>query len=157
VRPYPEEIVQALQRAAGAHFAPELTSMYAQSQFGVGSMLFGIAVRDSNTAAQDLVDANRDLRALLADFDTALAASEHPGAVKGRHAIAVLPPPATDIRLSSLRAEFDALRQAFSDLAPLIEPAAEDPTLAPLESLRERTYAWFSADARRRSFPLLNN
>lgn len=157
MRPYPEEIVQALQRAAGAHFAPELQSTYAQSQFGVGSMLFGIAVRDANTAAQDLLDANRDLRAILADIDGALQVTNHPGAGPGREAIAALPPPAPDIRLTSLRTEFDALRQAFTALAPLIEPAAEDAALAPMAPLRERTYAWFSADARRRSFPLLNN
>lgn len=157
MRPYPEEIVQALQRAAGAHFAPELTSTYAQSQFGVGSMLFGIAVRDANTAAQDLVDANRALRALLSDISGALSTVQHPDASVALDVLAALPPPASNLHLSSLRTEFDALRDAFCRLAPILEPAAEDPALAPLAPLRERTYAWFSADARRRSFPLLNN
>jgi hypothetical protein len=64
---------------------------------------------------------------------------------------------AANIYLSSLRAEFDGLRQVFCELAPILEPAADDPALAPLLALRERAYAWFSADARRRSFPLLNN
>ena len=157
MRPYPEEIVQALQRAAGAHFAPELTSTYAQSQFGVGSMLFGIAVRDANTAAQDLVDANRDLRALLSDIEAALPSVQHAAAAAAREALAALPQPAANLHLSALRAEFDGLRGAFGKLAPVLEPAGDDPTLAPLAPLRERAYAWFSADARRRSFPLLNN
>jgi hypothetical protein len=157
VRPYPEEIVQALQRAAGAHFAPELTSTYAQSQFGVGAMLFGIAVRDADSAAQDLVDANTALRGLLSDINQALPAVDHPAADSARNALAALPLPAGDLRLSSLRAEFDGLRETFVKLAPILEPAADEPALAPLAPLRERAYAWFSADARRRSFPLLNN
>jgi hypothetical protein len=140
-----------------AHFAPELTSTYAQSQFGVASMLFGIAVREADTQAQVLVDANRDLRGLLAEIEAALPAISDKRADQAGNVFASLPAPAADLRLSSLRAEFDGLRQAFCSLVPLLEPAAADPALAPLAGLRERTYAWFSADARRRSFPLLNN
>jgi hypothetical protein len=140
-----------------AHFLPELSSSYAQSQFGAGSMLFGIALRDHDTAAQDLRDANAALRELLGQIDEALAQIRGDAAAAGHAAIAAVPPAAPDVRLSSLRAEFDGLRQAFCALAPLIEPAGDDPGLAPLASARAKAYAWFSTDARRRSVPLLNN
>jgi len=157
MRPYPEEIVLALQRGFAAHFLPELKSSYAQAQFMPAQMLFGIAVRDFDTAAQDLVDANRDLRALLADLDAALAHVDRDDARRARQSLAGLPASAADVRLASLRAEFDALRQIFCDLTTLVEPAAGDPALAPVAPLRARIYAWFSADARKRSIPLLNN
>ena len=157
MRPYPEEIVQALQRGLAAHFLPELSSSYAQAQAMPAQMLFGIALRDFNTAAQDLLDANRELRGLLATFDDALAQVDRDDVRRARQSLAALPPPAADVRLTSLRAEYDALRQVFCDLAPLIEPAADDPALAPLVPPRDRIYAWCTADARKRSNPLLNN
>jgi hypothetical protein len=154
MRPYPEEVVQALQRGLTAHFLPEVTSAYAQAQAMPAQMLFGIALRDFDSAAQDLIDANRGLRALLADLDAALALVDRDDA---RRARAPLPAPAADVRLASLRAEYDALRQVICDLTPFIEPAADDPALAPLTDVRGRIYTWFSADARKRSIPLLNN
>ena len=120
-------------------------------------MLFGIAIREADTQAQVLVDANRDLRGLLADIEVALDGFLDERADAAGKVFAALPAPAADLRLTSLRAEFDGLREAFCGLASLIEPAAADPALAPLAPLRERAYAWFSNDARRRSFPLLNN
>ncbi|MBI5289761.1 MAG: hypothetical protein HY873_12385 [Chloroflexi bacterium] len=157
MRPYPEEVFLALQRGVATHFFPELTSSYAQAQFMPTQMLFGIALRDFDTAAQDLTDANRELRALLADIDAGLAGIDRADAREGRARVARLPERAADIRLTSLRTEYDGLRQAICDLAPLIEPAADERALAPLAPVRESVYAWFSADARKRSIPLLNN
>lgn len=157
MRPYPEEVIQALQRGVATHFFPELTSSYAQAQFMPAQMLFGIALRDFDSAAQDLTDANRELRDLLADIDAGLAQIDRDDARKARVTLSHLPQPASDIRLTSLRAEYDGLRQAFCGLAPLIEPAPDDRALAALTPVRERVYAWFSADARKRSIPLLNN
>jgi hypothetical protein len=157
VRPYPEEIILALQRGVSAHFLPELKSAYAQAQFMPAQLLFGIALRDANTAAQDLVENNLALRSLLADVADGLTGIDRDDARAAATALAALPPTAPDIRLTSLRTEFDALRQAFCDIAPLLEPAADDPALAPLRSVRDSAYLWFSTDARKRAIPILNN
>lgn len=157
MRPYPEEVVAALQRGMVSHFAPELQSSYAQSQFGAGAMLFGVALRDANTAAQDLVDANAALRELLADVGTALKASDAPDAPAAAGVAGRLPEAAPDVRLSSLRAENDALRAIFCELAAIIERAGDDGALVALAPVRGRVYAWFSAEARKRTVPLLNN
>jgi hypothetical protein len=154
MRPYSEEVVLALQRGMAAHFAPELRSQYAQSQFGAAALLFGIALRDADTAAQNLIDANRELRELLADVHAALGSIDERRAEIGRSALARMPAAAADVRLSSLRAEFDGLRAVFSELAPVIEPAGDDGEMG---EVRKRVYAWFSADARKRVVPILNN
>lgn len=157
MRPYPEEIMQALQRGMVSHFAPELRTTYAQSQFGAAAMLFNVALRDVDTAAQDLVTANAELRELLAEVEAALGSIDGARAEVGRAALAKMPAVAADLRLSSLRAEFDGLRTVFSELAPVIEPAGEDAALAGLREVRAKVYAWFAADARKRTVPLLNN
>lgn len=157
MRPYPEEIIQAIQRGISAHFLPELKSSYAQAQFMPAQLLFGIALRDANTAAQDLVDNNQALRALLSDFEAGLDLIDSADVSHARAVLAGLPSHAADIKLASLRAEFDGLREAFCTLAPMLEPAGEDPKLAPLSSVRERAYAWFAADAKKRTVALLNN
>lgn len=157
MRPYPEEVVQALQRGMVSHFAPELRSTYAQSQFGAAAMLFGIALRDADTAAQDLVSANAELRGLLAEVESALGSIDAARAEVGRAALTKTPSAAPDLKLSSLRAEFDGLRTVFSELAPVLEPAGEDAELAGLREVRAKVYAWFAADARKRTVPLLNN
>lgn len=157
MRPYPEEIVLALQRGMSAHFLPELKSAYAQAQFMPAQLLFGIALRDADAAAQNLIDANRELRALLDDVKPALATIDRDDARAALNVFDNLPQPAQDVKLSSLRAEFDGLRQAFCDLAPVLEPAGEDAALAALQPARTKVYAWFAADARKRTVPILNN
>ena len=157
MRPYPEEIILALQRGMSAHFLPELKSSYAQAQFMPAQLLFGIALRDANTAAQDLIDANRVLRALLAEVQSALGAVDRDDARVAVEVFGTLPAPATDVKLSSLRAEFDGLRMVFSRLAPVLEPAGEDEGLVALRPIRRKVYDWFSADARKRAVPILNN
>jgi hypothetical protein len=155
MRPYPEEVLKAIQSGVGAHFAPELTSAYAQAQMMFAMLLFTIVQRDYDSAVPDLVDNNAALRALLRDAGEALAAIDTVEARAGRDAIAALPGPAESLRLSALRGENDALRAAVSALAPLIEPAADVAALAPLKPVRERLSAWLAADARKRIFPIL--
>jgi hypothetical protein len=156
MRPYPEEVLRAIQTGVMTHFAPELKTPYAQAQFAFSMMLFGIVTRDYDTAVSDLVDANNALRAVLASADAALASVARGDARAAREAIAALPPPASSLRLSALRAEHDALRAAVCQLAPLVEPAADVAELAPLEPVRAQMFAWFSADAKRRIFPILS-
>jgi hypothetical protein len=157
MRPYPEEIIQALQRGMAAHFLPELTSSYAQAQFMPAQLLFGIALRDAEGAAQSLIDANRELRALLQEATDVLRGIDREDAAAAAKVLERLPAPAGDVRLSSLRAELDGLRTLFCEIAPVLEPAADDPDLALLRDVRLRTYAWFSQDARKRTVPILNN
>ena len=157
MRPYPEEVIQALQRGVASHFFPELTSAYAQAQFMPAQILFGVALRDFDAAAQNLLDANRELRSLLEQVAAALALIEREDARSARELSAMLPAPSADVRLASLRAEFDGLRDIFCKLAPLIEPASADPELVPLAAVRREVYAWFSADAKKRTVPILNN
>ncbi len=157
MRPYPEEIILALQRGMSAHFLPELKSSYAQAQFMPAQLLFGIALRDADGAAQNMIDANRELRALLAELQSTLGAVDRDDARVAGGVFATLPSPAADVKLSSLRTEFDGLRTAFSQLAPVLEPAGEDDGLAALRPIRRKVYDWFSADARKRTVPILNN
>lgn len=155
MRPYPEEVLRAIQSGVMAHFAPELTTPYAQAQLAFGMLLFAIVQRDYDTAVPDLVDANTALRDLLVSAGAALAPLDRDDARAVRDAIAALPPRGTTLRLSALRVENEALRDAVCKLAPLIEPAADVPDLAPLKPVREQIYAWLSADAKRRIFPIL--
>jgi len=155
MRPYPEEIQRAVQMVMMSHFAPELTSAYSQRELGIVMLLFSIIQRDYDTAVPDLIEQNAKLRELLDDASRALAALDRDDARAGREAIAALPVVTDSLRLSVLRAEHDALRGALSSLAPLIEPAADDPSLAPLREVRAKVFAHLAADAKRRSVPML--
>ena len=155
MRPSQEDIIKAIQAGTMAHFLPELQSQYAKAQFGFGMLLFTIVQKDFDGIAQDLVDANAALRPLLAETAAALTPVEGDEARAARDAIAALPPPAESVRLSALRAEYDALRGAVAGMAPLIERAGDDPALAGVRDVRLRLYAHLSADAKRRSVPIL--
>ncbi len=56
---------------------------------------------------------------------------------------------------ASGRSGNDALRAIVSSLAPLIEPAADDPSLAPLRAMRLKIYDHLRDDAKRRAVPML--
>lgn len=155
MRPYPEDVLKAIQTGIGAHFAPELQSTYAKAQFAFAMLLFTIAQRDYDTAVPDLIEHNRELRALLDDARNALAGVQHAAAAPAREGLDALPSPTASLKLSDLRAEREALRGAICALAPLVEPAEEDPALAPLREIRTRLYAYLTADSRRRIVPIL--
>jgi hypothetical protein len=157
VRPTSEELIKAIQAGIGAFFAPELQSLYAQSQMAVGMTLFGIALRDYDSAVPDLVEANAELRTMLADATAALARIERDGVRAELASVPAPPEPAASLRLSALRAEHDGLRAAFCALAPIIEPAADEPALAPLRPMRAALIAWLAADSKKRVVPILNN
>ena len=156
MRPYPEEVLRAIQTGVTAHFAPELKSSYGQAQFAFSMLLFTIVQRDYDTAVPDLVDANRALRDLLASAHEALTSIDRDDARAARMAAAALPPPAPSLRLSALRTENEALRTIICALTPVMEPAADDPTLAPMMPVRTAIYAHLAADAKRRIFPILS-
>ncbi len=156
MRPYPEEVLKAIQTGIGSHFAPELTSTYAQAQFAFSMLLFGVALRDHDSAVPDLIDSNRALREMLAEAAAALTGASGDGVTAARDAVAALPPAAPSLRLSDLRRENESLRAIVSALAPVIEPAADVEGLEALRPVRERTYSWLSADARRRIVPILS-
>ncbi len=156
MRPYPEEVLRAIQTGVSSHFAPELKSAYGQAQFAFSMLLFTIVQRDYDTAVPDLVDANRTLRDLLASAHAALGSIERDDARAARETAAAPPPPAPSLRLSALRAENEALRAMISALTPVIEPAGDDPSLAPMKPVRTAIYAHLAADAKRRIFPILS-
>jgi hypothetical protein len=155
MRPYPEEVLRAIQTGVVSHFAPELTSNYSKAQFAFAMILFGVATRDYDSAVPDLVDANTTLRALLTDAAAALAGIARDDAADAHAALAVLPPSASSLHLSALRGENEALRALVSQIAPLIEAAGDDPELAALRPSRAAIFAHLSADARRRMVPIL--
>ena len=155
MRPYPEEIQKAVQAVMVQHFAPELTTPYSQRELGIVMLLFSIAQRDADTQVPDLIDHNAKLRALLDETSSALANIDRDDARAARDAIAALPPATDSLRLSALRAENDVLRGIISSLAPLIEPAADDPSLTPLRDVRLKIYDHLRDDAKRRSVPML--
>ncbi len=155
MRPYPDEILRAIQTATMAHFAPEVQSTYGKAQLAFSMLLFGVAQRDYDSAVPDLIDENRRLRTLLADADAAFASVESDASAAAREAIAALPAPTTSLRLSKLRSEHAALRGAIAGLAPLIEPAADDASLAALRAVRASIFAYLLEDAKKRSVPIL--
>ncbi|MEX2247696.1 MAG: hypothetical protein WEC75_13545 [Dehalococcoidia bacterium] len=156
MRPYPEEILRALAAGVGAHFAPELRSDYARAQFAFAMMLFTIAQQGADTAVPDLIEENRALRALLAEAREGLAQVDRDDARAGIGVVDALPAAETSLKLTDLRRENDALRDAVGKLAGVIEPAADDASLAPLRGVRERLYAHLRADAQRRVVPILS-
>jgi hypothetical protein len=156
MRPYPEEILRAIQTGVVSHLAPELQSNYGRAQFAFGMMLFGIALRDYDTAVPDLLESNRVLRSMLQDVSTALASVDRPDARPARDTLEGLAPPSDSLKLSALRAEHDALRGAVASLATLIEPAEDDPALARLRPVRKALFDWLKADAKRREVPILS-
>jgi hypothetical protein len=156
MRPYPEEVLRAIQAGVSSHFAPELKSSYGQAQFAFSMLLFTVVQRDYDTAVPDLVDANRTLRDLLASAHEALGSIDRDDARVARETAAAVPPPAPSLRLSALRAENEALRTIIGALTPVVEPAADDATLAPMRPVRTAIYAYLAADAKRRAFPILS-
>jgi hypothetical protein len=156
MRPYPDEVLRAIQTGVMTHLAPELKSTYANAQFAFSMMLFTIAQRDYDTAVPDLLEANKTLRALLDDAIPALAAVQTEDALAVRQVIGDLPQPSSSLALSALRSEQDALRSAASALAPLIEPANEVDALAPLRATRTAMLDWLKSDAQRRVVPILS-
>jgi hypothetical protein len=156
MRPYPDEVLRAIQIGVMTHFAPELKSTYATAQFAFSMMLFTIAQRDYDTAVPDLLEANKTLRSLLDDASSALAELGSEAARAARQVIADLPPPSSSLALSALRAEQDGLRAAASALAPLIEPANDVDALAPLRPIRTAILDWLKSDAQRRVVPVLS-
>ena len=168
MRPYPEEILRAIQMGIGAHFGPEVESTYGKAQLAFAMLLFGVAMRDYDTAVPDLLENNNTLRALLTDAgaalaqvdaaaaSTALAQIEGADLAAARDAVAAIPPPAGSLRLSALRAENDALRGTISKLVPLLEACKDVDALAPLRSSRAAIYAYLSADAKKRVVPILS-
>jgi hypothetical protein len=156
MRPYPDEVLRAIQTGVMTHLAPELKSTYASAQFAFSMMLFTIAQRDYDTAVPDLLDANKGLRSLLNDASRALAVLESEDARAVRQVIVDLPPPPSSLALSALRTEQDALRAAVAALAPLIEPANEVDAHAPLRPVRTAVLDWLKTDAQRRVVPILS-
>jgi hypothetical protein len=155
VRPYPDEILRAIQTATMAHFGPEVQSTYGKAQLAFSMLLFGIAQRDYDGAVPDLIEENRRVRSLLADAATALGRLDRDDARGSRERIDALPAPTTSLRLSDLRTEQAALRKAIAELAPLIEPAADDASLVALREVRSAIFAYLLEDAKKRSVPIL--
>jgi hypothetical protein len=155
VRPYPEEVLKAVQTGVMAHFMPELQTNYARAQLTFAMLLFGIAQRDYDTAVPDLIEQNAALRTLIAEADAALGAVPGERAATARAKVAALPAGATSLKLSELRKENESLRGVISGMASVIEPAADDDSLAPLRDVRSKIYAYLKADSRKRIVPIL--
>ncbi|MBF6600796.1 MAG: hypothetical protein IVW36_09840 [Dehalococcoidia bacterium] len=155
MRPYPDELLRALQAGIMAHFAPEVQSTYGKAQIAFAMLLFGVVQRDYDRAVPDLIDENRRLRGLLDAAAVALAALDGDAVRAARGRIAALPPATPSLRLSDLRAEHALLRSEIAGLAPLIESAADDPSRAPLRDVRASIYAYLIEDAKKRAVPVL--
>jgi hypothetical protein len=155
MRPYPDELYRAINLVLAQHLVPELQTPFSQREASIVMLLFNIAQRDYDSAVPDLIDENTKLRALLEEASVALGAIDRDDARTARTTLAALSEHTDSLRLSALRTENDALRTALSHLAPLIEPAADDPTLAALRDIRTKVYAHLKADAQRRAVPML--
>ena len=156
MRPTNEELLRIIQTGVMTHAAPDVQANYNKAQLGFSALLFMVASRDIDSGVADLVEGNAALRALLAELHDGLKSIDRDDARAGIGAIAALPAPEASLRLSALRKENDALRAVISSLAPLIEPAGEDVSLASLREVRTKLYAHLSADAKRRIVPILS-
>ena len=156
MRPYPEEIVRILQTGVMSHFMPEVQSKYGQAQFAFSMLLFGVATKDLDSMVPDLVEQNRTLRDVLERTKAALTDVNRDDARTAAASLAQMPAAADSLRLSTLRAENEALRALLAGLAPIIEPAGDDAGMAPLRELRTEIYQYLQADARKRIVPILS-
>ena len=155
MRPYPEEIYKAIQNVLMQHFAPELRTAYSQRELGIVAVMFGVAARTHDSEVPDLLDENRALRELLTEAVQVMSAPDWLIPSAGREAKAALRTTETSLKLSDLRAENDRLRSALAAMAPVIEPAADDPRFAAMREVRTKVYAHLRADAVRRQVPML--
>jgi hypothetical protein len=155
VRPYPEEVLKAIQTGVMSHFLPELQSSYAKAQLTFAMLLFTIAQRDYDTAVPDLVADSDALRRLLVETEAALAQIGGDAAAIARASIRSAPQASGSLKLSELRRENEALRAVIAGMAPLIEPAADHASLAPLRDVRAKVFDYLKADARKRIVPIL--
>ena len=156
MRPTNEELLRTIQTGVMTHAAPDVQANYNKAQLGFSALLFMVAGRDIESAVADLVEGNATLRSLLAELAAALNSIGRDDTRAGAATIAALPAAETSLRLSALRKENDALRAAIASLAPLIEPAGDDASLASLRDVRTKLYAHLSADAKRRIVPILS-
>ena len=128
MRPYPEEIVQALQRAAAAHFAPELQSTYGTAGAERDALFALLGALDARVLGGLEVSAGEIFAALLfaplaSKFGWALGSA--PATAAAHHEARtivddVLRPIA--VRLRVARKDQERARQALATLARMVPP-----------------------------------
>jgi hypothetical protein len=117
MRPNSEEVLRGVQGALLTYVLPELRSQFALSELTLASALLGMVAAELDGAAQRLVDANAELRALL---------GRAAGAVEGDLAgelRALAAERDGSVRLADLSAANERLREALARLAVHAEAA----------------------------------
>ncbi len=116
LRPAPDEIIRGVQHSLAAQIVPALPAPYAAAQAGYASHVLSALLALSDGAAQQLVDDNAALRALLAHAATLVDGCAAGLAAAGRQAAAEQD---ADVRLSTLAPANDRLRALVSRFVPL--------------------------------------
>ena len=141
--PNTRAILMDLAQRMGGIYAPDLKSAYLAGSAGLTAAVLMMAAEEGDRTAHRLVEENRAIRAIL-------------------RAAASLPPPAdlterlnnlaggedSDLRISSLQAANDALREALTDLHAAVETTPGEAAA----TLNAAIWSELSASTKRRAF-----
>jgi len=137
--------LRGIQAALADALVPELSSAYAQDAAQTLTMLIESLVAGWDTAAEDLVSGNREVRRLLAEavavFSLPAAGNEPAAALVKLCEDAIAVPPVASLRISELTAESESLRAALEKVLVALEDIAAGSADVPAMALRWSIYA----------------
>jgi hypothetical protein len=132
--------LRGIQAALADALVPELTSAYTQDAAQTLTMLLESLAAEWDTAVEDLVSGNREVRRLLAEAVTVFSpptnGNEQAAALVKQCEDAIAVAPAPSLRISTLAAEGERLRAALEKVLVALEDIAAGPVDAPAMALR---------------------
>lgn len=141
--PNARAILADLAQRMGGLFGPDLKTPYLAANAGMTAIVLTMMAEESDRTAHRLAEENRAIRAIFRDA----AALPAPAGLAERLRNLVSGDE-TDLRISSLQAANDALRDALIDLHAFVETEASEAAKA----IEAAIWAELSASTRRRAF-----
>jgi hypothetical protein len=141
--PNTRAILMDLAQRMGGLYAPDLKSPYLAGSAGLTAAVLMMAAEESDRAAHRLAEENRAIRAI---FKMAASLSAPAGLTERLGNLAVGED--GDLRISTLQAVNDALRDALTDLHALVESQPDEAAAA----INTAIWSELAASTRRRAF-----
>ena len=146
MRPNAVEILQGLQQALMMNILPELKTAYAQDQVQLSLMLLQAVAQEWDTAADNLVKDNREMRDIFKEAVAVIGGI--PRAMRPRELRGLISPLRKAARgregdsfaISALSERNNELKALLERLLVACEEAVGDPRLEALMPLRQRIY-----------------
>ena len=143
--------LRGVQAAIADVLMPELHSAHAQDAAQTLTMLLESLAAGWDTAVEDLVSGNREVRRLLAEavaVFSALGGGNEPAAALVKQCEdAISFAPASSLRISELTAESESLRGPLERVLAALEDIAAGSADAPALALRRSIYAHLRTEA----------